>query len=61
MSVTDNNRNGSGGLPTSVEDPAEPIVEAPLDAGSSIATRSPLRSLRPELTSRESKESARVS
>src|SRR5580698_3917904 len=27
MSVTDNNRNGSGGLPTSVMDPAGPIVE----------------------------------
>ena len=29
MSVTDNNRNGSGGLPTSVMDPAGPIVEHP--------------------------------
>jgi type IV secretory pathway VirB10-like protein len=27
MSVTENNRNGSGGLPTSVMDPAGPIVE----------------------------------
>src|ERR1700735_1386009 len=27
MSVTDNNRNGSGGLPTSVMDPAGPMVE----------------------------------
>jgi len=27
MSVTDNNRNGSGGLPTSVMDPAGPIIE----------------------------------
>ena len=29
MSVTDNNKNGSGGLPTSVIDPAGPMVENP--------------------------------
>src|SRR5580658_6958368 len=29
MSVTDNNRNGSGGLATSVMDPARPIAEDP--------------------------------
>ena len=33
MSVTDNNRNGSGGLPTSVMDPAGPIVEHPSTQG----------------------------
>ena len=33
MSVTDNNRNGSGGLPTSVMDPAGPIVEDPSTQG----------------------------
>src|SRR5580704_17677433 len=33
MSVTDNNKNGSGGLPTSVMDPAGPIVEHPSTQG----------------------------
>src|SRR5580658_9796216 len=33
MSVTDNNRNGSGGLTTSVMDPAGPIVEHPSTQG----------------------------
>ena len=33
MSVTDNNRNGNGGLPTSVMDPAGPIVEHPSTHG----------------------------
>ena len=33
MSVTDNNRNGSGGLPTSVMYPAGPIVEDPSTQG----------------------------
>ena len=33
MSVTDNNKNGSGGLPTSVMDPAGPMVEDPSTQG----------------------------
>jgi len=33
MSVTDNNSNGSGGLPTSVMDPVGPIVEQPSTQG----------------------------
>ncbi|MGD0914672.1 MAG: hypothetical protein ABR928_22480, partial [Terracidiphilus sp.] len=33
MSVTDNNRNGSGDLPTSVMDPAGPILEHPSTQG----------------------------
>jgi len=33
MNVTDNNRNGSGGSPSSVMDPAEPILEHPSPQG----------------------------